>query len=102
MEQLIPLDWVSVLSIILSVASIVLAIASIAISIIFYRWSKNENERASNLSVSISEKVSCLEKLFDKMISIGRARFFDDGETVLLIEREQELMGSSADSEQGL
>ena len=67
MEQLISLDWVTILSIILGVASIVLSIVSIVISLLFYRWSKEENEKVGNLSVTITEKVICLEKLFDKL-----------------------------------
>lgn len=50
-------------------------------------------EICSELSISRSAaKIS-----IDKMIGIGRARFFEDGETVLLIEREQESIGGSSE-----
>lgn len=69
MEQLISLDWVTILSIILSLASFILAILSIVFSTLFFHWSKIESNNLGHLTTTITEKVNCLEKLFDKMYS---------------------------------
>lgn len=67
MEQIIGVDSISIISFIVGIISVVLAIISIIFSILFYRWSKMENDNISSLTIKIEEKVACLEKLFDKM-----------------------------------
>lgn len=54
-------------NLLLGVVSIVLAIVSIIFSVLFYKWGKRENESSAALSIAITEKVKCLEILFEKM-----------------------------------
>lgn len=52
---------------ILAIVSAILAVVSIVFSALFFRWGKKENESAAQLTVKIEEKVTYLERLFDKM-----------------------------------
>ncbi|MBQ6305028.1 MAG: hypothetical protein IJK78_00525 [Bacteroidales bacterium] len=65
MEQLIY--TFDITGFILAIVSVVLAVVSIVFSAIFFWWGKKQNDSASQLTVIIEEKVTCLEKLFDKM-----------------------------------
>ena len=67
MEQLSVLDSMTIISFIVGVVSAVLAVVSVVFSALFFWWSKKENDMTSLLTVKIEEKVTCLEKLFDKM-----------------------------------
>lgn len=69
MAEMNIIDILTIISIILSLVSVVLAVVSIYFSCMFYKWGKEENEKAVALTSTISEKVLCLEKLFDKMYS---------------------------------
>lgn len=67
MEQLTILDTMTIVGFIVGIISTVLAIVSIVFSALFFWWSKKENDLTAELTVKIEEKVTCLEKLFDKM-----------------------------------
>ena len=65
MEQLI--NTIDITGFILAIVSAILAIVSIVFSALFFIWGKKENESAAQLTVKIEEKVTYLERLFNKM-----------------------------------
>lgn len=67
MEELTILDTMTIVGFIVGIISTILAIVSIVFSALFFWWSKKENDLTATLTVKIEEKVTCLEKLFDKM-----------------------------------
>ncbi len=67
MEQLTELGHMEIVGFVVGIVSAVLAIVSIVFSALFFWWSKKESDNLSRLTSKIEEKVSCLEKLFDKM-----------------------------------
>lgn len=67
MGQLTNLDTMTLVGFIVGIISAVLAVVSIVFSALFFWWSKKENNLTTSLNVKIEEKVTCLEKLFEKM-----------------------------------
>lgn len=56
-----------IVSFIVGIASIVISIVAMVLSILFYCWSKRENESTTINITRIEEKISFLDKLFDQL-----------------------------------
>lgn len=85
-EQIISLF--DIVSFIVGIASIVISITSLILSILFYQWSKKENEATASNVIKIEEKITFLDKLFDQLYAKAFDAVRSHGEEMQRMLRE--------------